>query len=179
MSAARPNRSLVRLVDWRTVLAAGLPVWASVGGVIAWQKLAPKPVAVAKPIVTHPSSVRLRVEELPPPRVDVPENPFWVSNPVATQSLPMPVEIDPEVAEAFGQAAKELVRGFLTAKPAEPAEQVAANPWKRVVPDGCKTFDTALHFVKNYDEARKQAAKQDKLVCVLHLSGHLDDDGFT
>ena len=47
------------------------------------------------------------------------------------------------------------------------------------VPEGCKLHGTAVHFVKSPVEAFKQAAKRDKLVFVLHLSGNIEDDGFT
>jgi hypothetical protein len=50
---------------------------------------------------------------------------------------------------------------------------------KKPLPEGCKTHETALHFVKNLSEAQKRAKKDDKLVFVLHLSGNIDDPGFT
>jgi hypothetical protein len=91
-----------------------------------------------------------------------------------------PVEIDPDVAEAVGVAMRQLWHDLFAARPDAAKANPDANPWKKKpVPDGCKTFDTAVHFVKNYDEAKKRAGRQEKLVFVLHLSGNLDDDGFT
>ena len=38
---------------------------------------------------------------------------------------------------------------------------------------------TAVEFVESPVEAAKLAAKQKKLVLVLHVSGHFEDPGFT
>jgi len=44
---------------------------------------------------------------------------------------------------------------------------------------GNRTFGTSLEWVETPSEAAKQAAKEQKLVFVLHVSGHFEDDGFT
>jgi hypothetical protein len=158
------------------VAVAGVPVWGLVGGFVAWQKLTPPVVAVAPspppPLIEQPP-VNLPIELLPPPRVEEPVNPFRVSVAI---SEPKPVEIDPEVAEAVADGLKNLVRELFAGKREAP---VNAEAERKPIPAGCKTHGTALHFVKGYDEAKKQAVKDGKLVLVLHLSGNIEDDGFT
>lgn len=178
MSARCANRSWRRVVDWRVVAVAGVPLWAVVGGLVAWQKFAPHAVAVTPsgtppPVVTPPPD---RPELLPPPRVEEPVNPFKV---VTTQPAePTPVAIDPEVAELVADGLKKAFWELMAGKP-EDGRAAVVPPDKRDVPAGCKTHGTALHFVKSYDEAKRRAAKEQKLVFVLHLSGNIEDDGFT
>ena len=54
----RPRVRWWRLIDWRVVAAAGLPVWAAVIGFVVWDKARPAtPAAVAAlptPAVTVP-----------------------------------------------------------------------------------------------------------------------------
>jgi hypothetical protein len=38
---------------------------------------------------------------------------------------------------------------------------------------------TAVNFLSSSREAATVAAKEHKLVCVLHVSGHFEDPGFT
>ena len=69
---ANPTPAWWRVIDWRTVLAAGLPAWLLVFGVVAWFKLTPKrePAVVhvaPQPVETTPLA-RLAVEESPMPR---------------------------------------------------------------------------------------------------------------
>lgn len=195
MSASCPNRSLLRLVNWRLVLLAGLPLWAVVAGVVAWQKSAPRSVAAVPP----PSPVLFPPppEMLPPPRVATPEPEYADGltdaerreaireyldrrKPAKAAEPVKPVEIDPDVAEAVGGAVRQLWHDLFAARPDAAKANPDPNPAKKKpVPDGCKTYDTAVHFVKGYDEAKRRAGKQEKLVFVLHLSGNLDDDGFT
>jgi len=40
-------------------------------------------------------------------------------------------------------------------------------------------FGTKLHFVATPKEAAAEALKQEKLVFVLHISGHFEDPGLT
>ena len=40
-------------------------------------------------------------------------------------------------------------------------------------------FGTSVHFEKNKDDAARKALKEEKLVCVLHISGHFEDPDFT
>lgn len=160
------------------VAVAGAPLWAVVGGLVAWQKLAPQAVAVTPVLTPQPREFTQppAVELLPPPRAEEPVNPFKVV--ATTRAEPTPVAIDPEVAELVADGLKKAFWELLAGKP-EDGRAAVVPPDKRDVPAGCKTHGTALHFVKSYDEAKRRAAKEQKLVFVLHLSGNIEDDGFT
>ena len=44
----------------------------------------------------------------------------------------------------------------------------------------CKgDYGTSVHFEKSPSDAAKKALKEEKLVCVLHISGHFEDPDFT
>ena len=43
----------------------------------------------------------------------------------------------------------------------------------------CKAYGTAVVFAKSPSEAAKLAAKEEKLVMVLHISGYFEDSDFT
>jgi hypothetical protein len=40
-------------------------------------------------------------------------------------------------------------------------------------------FGTAVHFEESPSAAAKRALKEEKLVCVLHISGHFEDSDLT
>ena len=44
---------------------------------------------------------------------------------------------------------------------------------------GCGNHGTSLEFVGTPKEAAKKAAKEEKLVFVLHISGHFEDPALT
>jgi hypothetical protein len=60
--------------------------------------------------------------------------------------------------------------------PAAAPEPVAAEP---VPPAACQRFGTAVDFVRSPAVAFARAAREQKLVMVLHLAGNFDDPGFT
>lgn len=43
----------------------------------------------------------------------------------------------------------------------------------------CGEFGTSVRFEKSPSEAAKRALKEEKLVFVLHISGHFEDSEFT
>jgi hypothetical protein len=43
----------------------------------------------------------------------------------------------------------------------------------------CGDHGTAIHFFDNANDAAKQAKKDQKLVLVLHISGHFENPEFT
>ena len=43
----------------------------------------------------------------------------------------------------------------------------------------CGEYGTSLHFEKTPSDAAKKAQKEEKLVFVLHISGHFEDTDFT
>jgi hypothetical protein len=89
---------------------------------------------------------------------------------------------------------------FVPAAPAEPpVERVAAAPREAEIddlppapvvaperpkpaparPPRCERFGTAIDFVRSPALAFDRAAREQKLVLVLHLAGYFDDPGFT
>jgi hypothetical protein len=58
------------------------------------------------------------------------------------------------------------------------AVPAAADPPKADEPE-CGSFGTAVEFVATPREAAEQAKKEQKLVFVLHVSGHFEDPGLT
>ena len=46
-------------------------------------------------------------------------------------------------------------------------------------PGSCGSFGTTVEFVSNPSEAARQAKQEQKLVFVLHVSGHFEDPKFT
>lgn len=43
----------------------------------------------------------------------------------------------------------------------------------------CGDYGTNVHFEKSPSDAAKKALKEEKLVCVLHISGHFEDPNLT
>ena len=55
-----------------------------------------------------------------------------------------------------------------------------ADPAKKPSTDTCTgDYGTTVHFEKSPTDAAKKALKEEKLVCVLHISGHFEDPDFT
>lgn len=174
MSTERARRRWWQAVDWRTVAVAGLPMWGLVAGVVVWQKCAPKTVAAAPVELTQtapppPVEVAMASEVLPPPRP--------AEEPVK--------KLDPAVAKALADGGKLVLQSLFAGKGEDdrplvdlPAPDAVAKV-KKVIPDGCKTYETAIHFVKNLETAQKKAKADGRLVFVLHLSGNIEDPGFT
>ena len=50
---------------------------------------------------------------------------------------------------------------------------------KQTEPPACGNHGTAIEFVGSPKEAATQARKEEKLVFVLHVSGHFEDPRFT
>jgi len=46
-------------------------------------------------------------------------------------------------------------------------------------PSSCGSFGTKVEFVATPSEAARQALKEEKLVFVLHISGHFEDPALT
>ena len=172
MSTVSVRRRWWELVDWKTVAVAGLPMWALVVGVVAWQKFTPRPVVMVpvptEPAPAKPVEVAKVPEVLPPPRpADEPAK-----------------KLDPAVVRALADGGREVLKAVFAGKgeddrPLVDLPPAVLVPEKKPIPEGCKTYETALHFVKTLPEAQKRAKKDEKLVFVLHLSGNIDDPGFT
>ena len=46
-------------------------------------------------------------------------------------------------------------------------------------PETCGDFGTSLHFEKNPKDAAAKALKDEKLVLVIHISGHFEEVDYT
>jgi hypothetical protein len=44
-----------------------------------------------------------------------------------------------------------------------------------LIPETCGDHGTNVHFEKNPKDAAKRALKEEKLVLVIHISGHFED----
>ena len=62
--------------------------------------------------------------------------------------------------------------GCLTAAPATAADKGSKVP-------SCGDYGTSVHFEKTPSLAATRAVKEEKLVCVLHVSGNFEDSEFT
>lgn len=168
-----------RVIDWRLVLAAGLPAWALVTGVVIWGKskcgTIPMPGEPPASVMEMAPLARLVPEESPLPRRvnEVAGLPRLVREdaPPPRAAVDEPVDAAPLL-----NAVADLGRWLSVQKP---VAKIDVPPAAKPVPDGCKTHGTAVHFTRSTHEAMKQAKAKDKLVFVLHLSGNIEDDGFT
>jgi hypothetical protein len=83
---------------------------------------------------------------------------------------------------AWGGLAAALASD-LTGKPVSAANDEPAAQSAQAAPpktdEDCGSHGTAVDFVANPKEAAALAAKQQKLVFVLHVSGHFEDPQFT
>ncbi|MCS7045636.1 MAG: hypothetical protein NZO58_04700 [Gemmataceae bacterium] len=43
----------------------------------------------------------------------------------------------------------------------------------------CGDYGTSVHFEKSPSDAARRALKEEKLVCVLHISGYFEDPDYT
>ncbi|HJZ58980.1 MAG TPA: hypothetical protein VKE74_28815 [Gemmataceae bacterium] len=143
-----------KLIDWRLVAAAGLPLWAFVFGLI----LAHRPARLAAQATPeHPPAAPASPDNLaPPPREVVVREGEPAVVPLV---VPVPVAAEPVVVAA--PAAFRL-----------PDTEVAPA-------DRCKTFETRIRFHPGLVEAAEEAKKAKKMMFVLHISGHFEDPGFT
>src|SRR6516165_2479154 len=99
--------------------------------------------------------------------------------------------VSPTASETVGQAEKlgrgqrrSVVRRFLmfTAPLLAAAwlgSAASAEKGKKPAETCNGDFGTSVHFEKNKDEAARKALKEEKLVCILHISGHFEDPNLT
>ncbi|HEY1192219.1 MAG TPA: hypothetical protein VGE74_31635 [Gemmata sp.] len=151
---------LLRSIDWRTVAAVGLPLWAFLLGALVTRP-APEPVLA-------------RIELPEPP---VPPDP--PAPPEPDNLAPMPREIVVRTQVVAVPVAVPVVT---------PSEPVVVNapppefrlPASELMPaERCKTFDTKVRFHAGLPAAAEEAKTSKKMLLVLHISGHFDDPGFT
>ena len=167
-----------KIVNWRIVLAVGVPFWLLVGA----------GVYLATPNPATPERLPHRTS-LPP--LGVQSHPFERQpySPLTVEVAPSPRPVIEVVAAprevkagasvfAMVKLLADTIKGSQSPR-AAPALAVEAKPEVIAVPEGCKLHGTTLHFVKSPVEAFKLAPMQDKLVFILHLAGNIEDDGFT
>jgi hypothetical protein len=165
--STRPRVRWWRLIDWRVVAAAGLPVWAVVIGFVAWDKVQNRSRPATSAAVAAPTPVVPAPVVVPAP----PEDPAAESSDSRVIVVPYPVS-QPVKAVRPARDVPFWLRD-------ESGEPPALEPESADPDAGCQTHGTAVKFVKSPTEAMSRARREDKLVCVLHLSGNLEDDGFT
>ncbi len=164
--SARPRSRWWRVIDWRVVAAAGVPVWAAVIGFVAWDKARAKARPAASPVVAASLPAPVAPVEAAPPPKELPAPPPVVVVPVVMHQPAPP-------------APRRNVPFWL--RDDDSAEDGGDQPRRspELEADGCQTFDTAVRFVPSPTEAMRRARQEDKLVYVLHLAGNLEDEGFT
>ena len=171
-----------KIVDWRIVLSVAVPFWLLVGGGVY--------LATAKPFESVGPPPCLPPVEPPPLPFEPPPHCCPSYFPPTTVQAPAPRVVNEVVAAprevkvetsvlAMIKFLADTIRALPVPRAAPQDSVVEAKPEPIPIPEGCKLHGTTLHFVKSPVEAFKLAPKQDKLVFILHLSGNIEDDGFT
>jgi hypothetical protein len=107
-----------------------------------------------------------------------PAEPPQAPAPAASDS---PAVAPPVQDEAPPQPPRDVIRfDAPQLVPARPVDApVAAAPTLAPAAPTCQTFGTSLQFAVSPAAAEKQAAQDDKLMFLLHVSGDFEDDAFT
>jgi len=92
---------------------------------------------------------------------------FAPTDPPASEAAAEPESVEPGEARPRPNAEPE-VPPVPDPPPADPVQ-----------PPRCERFGTAVDFVRSPSVAARQAAREQKLVMVLHLAGNFEDPGFT
>jgi hypothetical protein len=143
---------------------------------------------VAAPTTTTP-------EARPIPLVEVPEATPAPRAEATAGDSPRPVErVAPRRAPArLAEATPDLFALREPARREAPSFLLPADPWfalgevsadepAEAAPTACRadrSLDTALTWAKSPAEASERAAKEGKLVFLIHVSGNFEDPGFT
>ena len=156
-----------RLLNWQAVSIAGAAAVLVMAGVLAWVARHPpgrsRITTAASPAVAVVAAGTSREPAVAPPAAAAPVEP------AAPEPEPLPAQLPAEPV--------------LTANPAAapapvPAPEAAAAPAEEAAPV-CDRFGTSVEFETNPVRAMKQAARTQKLLMVLHISGNFEDSGFT
>ena len=182
-------RTRARQVPWLWIVTGSSAAWALLILAIALctptHKISPRgePQAKAQPsasVTTAPASA-------PKPMVRENAKAELAAKPIAEAPMPALAEslevridiaapaipISPVMVETI--AADEM-------KPQEPKVALAPSPLERrdISPfASCERIGTNILFMKDPPEAFKRAKAENKLVFMVHLSGNLEDPGFT
>jgi hypothetical protein len=82
------------------------------------------------------------------------------------------------IAGSFGLAAAVALSSQSFAKD-QAAKSKATKPVTKPSESSCGNYGTRVDFVGTPSEAARRAKKEEKLVFVLHVSGHFEDPRFT
>jgi hypothetical protein len=85
-------------------------------------------------------------------------------------------------AAGLGLGLLAATGGATDLKGADPRTGQSAPPVPAPKPKedcGCGSYGTSVEFLSSPSEAARQAKKEQKLVFVLHVSGHFEDPKFT
>jgi len=74
---------------------------------------------------------------------------------------------------------RTLALGLLAGTISLPGIAADSKPGKGSLADTCGDYGTSLHFEKTPKDAAKKAAKEEKLVFVVHVSGIFEETDFT
>lgn len=186
------RHGLVRRIPWPCIATGGSVAWFALLAVLLVSSSRPASgppteaappaepiVAAASPsIPAAPSAGPAPVElEARPPSVEAPKLPpsevKQAADPRVSPGLK--TEPQPEVVEETTEVEEPKPQKVKRARPEQPAPKgldlaVFAN---------CEEIGTNVLFVKNPPEAFKRAKAENKLVFMVHLSGNLEDPGFT
>lgn len=189
-------RKHTRQVPWLWIVTGGSTAAAlvilAIGMCINTKKGSPQgePAFVAQPLAMATFS------PAPAPKPIVRETPVVV--PKVVGALVEPIVEAPKVARADVQVVKndkvpaaisvspEIVANMVTEviKPQKPKVELIPSPSEPKILDvspfaSCEQIGTKILFMKDPPEAFKRAKAEKKLVFMMHLSGNLEDKGFT
>jgi hypothetical protein len=166
LPAPRPRPPLL---NWTVVAGAAGSAVMLVGIVLIW--IATHPQRARTPATPIESVAVAPTAETPIAPVVAPElKPEPQPEPALAQPAPaVEVAVRPAPAPARAPAAVEP-------EPVRDPFQVAANA---DATPACDTLGTAVEFDANPARAAQHAAKEGKLMMILHVSGNFEDAGFT
>lgn len=191
-------RTRARQVPWLWIVAGGSAAWAllilAIGLCTPGHKSSPRgePQAEAQPIpsvTTAPALVQepsAQAKAAGEPRIAKP-----VVEPVAQPIVEAPKPVVAEVRVVKNDEATPAIPistgmvetiNFDERKPPESKVAQVAPPLARKDMSpfaNCEQIGTNILFMKNPPEVFKQAKAENKLVFMVHLSGNLEDPGFT
>ena len=84
-----------------------------------------------------------------------------------------PAGVEPGEARPVPRLSRAAPAEEESPSPAAAPEPVVADPPR------CERFGTAIDFVRSPSIAYERAAREQKLVLMLHLAGQFEDPGFT
>jgi hypothetical protein len=152
-------------LNWKAVAAAGVAAVLLVGAALTWAATHPRTRSPAAPVA--PPVVLAAADVAAPRAVEL--APAHERGRLVSQSSWSQAEEDGIDSVPLPPAAPPVLR--VPAPVEEPVVAVASAT--------CDTFGTSVEFDANPVRAAKQAAKAQKLLMVLHVSGNFEESAFT